>query len=266
MYRIAVVTVSYNSDKMLKKTMESVLAQTYSELEYWVQDGGSTDNTLFLLEDYKKKFAWAGIKYGFISGKDNGIYNAMNKSLDYIEADYVMFLNCGDYLANNHIITDIFTEKELNDIDIIYGNYYRYIDEYERLIRPSNIEMIKKYMIVTHQAIFTRTSLLRERNYDESYKIAADHDFYLEMYLKNKRFLYMDISIVYFEVNGISQKNAMITHLDRNRLLFSHGCISRVKYIVRTIMTPYICLKKWIVRMMPLKIRCIRYRKCTYEI
>lgn len=249
--KAAVVTVSYNSQENIERTIKSVLSQDFSDFEYWIQDGGSSDGTLEIIEKYKERFEKKNIKYNFVSERDEGIFDAMNKSIKRIQAEFVIFLNCGDFFTSSHVLANVFEKNDLEDIDIIYGNYYRYGKEYRRKIISEEPYKIMQRMICSHQAIFTRTALLCERNYNTEYKMAADYDFYLEMYLAGKHYKYMDMEFVYFEVSGISQKNARQTQKERLSIQLKHKCITEAQYKKQRLRIPVVCLKKWILGILP---------------
>lgn len=257
--KIAIVTVVFNSKQDIGKTIESVLRQDYEDFEYIIQDGGSTDGTIQIAEKFKKKFMRKNIRYSIYVEKDEGIYDAMNKAILKIDSVYVLFLNAGDFLAKEDILSNIFTQFRNGFPDIIYGNYYNYYNYYRKKVDALSIENITKRMVCTHQAILTKCDLLKERPYNTEYKMVADYDFYLQMYLNGKIFKKIDIEIVYFEVDGTSQKNARLTQLERLSIMYKYGYISSKKYKFRQIISWYLYLKKMIIRLMPIKIRFGEY-------
>lgn len=225
MLSVAVVTVTYNAEAGLRKTIDSVLAQSYGKLEYWIMDGESSDATIAIAEGYKSEFEKKKIPYQIISQADNGIFDAMNRSLSFIHSDYVIFLNAEDFFASGEVIESIFRNRLHTNSDVIYGNYYAYSKNKRKRYVSRSASELPKHMICTHQAIFTKTALLRERNYDIQYKMTADYDFYLYMYLQRKVFEKIDIEIVYFDIAGASQRNAKLAQMERVRLLIENGCI-----------------------------------------
>jgi len=122
--KISIVTVTYNNFEIIEQTIKSVLNQNYSDLEYIVIDGGSTDGTLKILDRYKSKF-----KY-FKSSKDKGVYDAMNKGIAQASGDLIGFVNGGDFIYENtlHNINELFAKQKSNflfsvaDIDYIDNN------------------------------------------------------------------------------------------------------------------------------------------------
>lgn len=257
--KIAVITVVFNAKKNIEKTIESVLKQGYVDFEYMIQDGGSTDGTIQLAENYKTKFNEKGIKYTIYVEKDEGIYDAMNKAVLKANSDYVLFLNAGDFLASEDILSKISVELETNFPDIVYGNYYNYYKNYRKRVVSLEVENLTKRMVCTHQAILTKSDLLKQRPYSTEYKMAADYDFYIQMYLSGKIYKRLNWEIVYFAVDGVSQKKAKLTQLERLSILYKYGYITNRKYRLRKIISVYLSLKKAAIRRIPSKIRFGEY-------
>lgn len=265
MIKVSVVTVTYNAEKYISRTIESVLIQDYPQLEYIIVDGKSLDNTIKIIEKYNDLFVDKGIKFRYISEKDNGIFDAMNKSLSLLESDYVLFLNAGDYLVDGKTIKKVFMKIFDCNADIIYGNYYVYSkNKRKKIISEPTMELSKK-MICTHQAIFTKICCLKERPYNTNYKMAADYDFYLEMFKKGKIFLKVDIPIVYFDIAGVSQTMAEITQNEKISIQLQQGCISKLEYDNRKKKVKFICYRKKLIQLLPDFIRFYSYDEMSKE-
>ena len=261
MISVAIVTVVYNAEKDIEITMNSVLNQKYKNLEYVIMDGGSNDNTMPIISDYKSHFEKKNITLKVISEKDYGIYNAMNNSLRHIDSEYVLFLNAGDYFTNGDVISAIFKTPKILQYDIIYGDFFYYFKNYRKYAKSKHYTLLPNQMISTHQSFFIRTKLLQDRQYDEKYKMAADYDFLLDMYLKGKSFLYMDIPVVYFMANGISQRRSLITQKEVLDIRYQYIDISKFNRIMFLFNIPLICVKKGILSILPPKIRYMTYEK-----
>ncbi len=254
---ISVVTVSFNACEELRKTIESVYAQTTSKFEYIVIDGGSEDGTLDLLKKYEELFTERGIKYYYVSEKDNGIYDAMNKSLYSTEGDYVHFLNAGDLFYNEYVLEDFFGKIDTDD-EIIYGNYCLFHKEFYKIIHSKEPKYLNDGMPCTHQAFFIKTKLIMDTKYNTEYKMAADYDFFLSMYQNGVRFKHINLIVVNFAVSGLSQKKAKTTQEDKFLIKYRHNLISEKEYEKRKLKIFFICLKKWIISVTP---DFIRFRK-----
>lgn len=119
--KISVITVCFNVDNSIEKTMLSVLCQTYTDIEYIIVDGESTDNTMTIVNQVITRFPNAKTKV--FSGKDNGIYDAMNKAIGLASGEWLNFMNSGDVFANNHILEDIVLSGLMNKASFIYSDF-----------------------------------------------------------------------------------------------------------------------------------------------
>lgn len=203
--KISIITVCYNSEKTIEETIRSVVKQTYQNIEYIIIDGASNDKTLEIIEKYKNKIAV------FISEKDSGIYNAMNKGIEHSTGDILYFLNANDYLFDKNVIADIVEKfNKTKDASIVYGALAT-INEDNTLYTESKVEDIDKIFFmngncICHQCIFYKRILFSELGlYDESYKITADYDFNVKALVKNKfKYSTIDRTIVKFTLGGYS--------------------------------------------------------------
>ena len=211
MVSIAIVTVTYNAEQDIEKTLNSVVIQDYPNIHYYVLDGKSTDNTLNILMRYKTLFSNAGMDYLVTCKRDHGIFDAMNASLEFINEDYVLFLNAGDYLADVHVISYVENYLNQNECDICYGDFYAYNNNKRKKAIAREAFELPDGMMTAHQAIFTKVDLLRKHKYQTKYSMAADYHFYLNMFLLGKKFLHFHKIIVYFQIGGISQRKAKLT-------------------------------------------------------
>ena len=173
----SIITITYNASRWLERTILSVLSQSYSNVEYIIIDGGSTDGTVDIIKQYA-----SGIAY-WVSEKDGGIYDAMNKGLRKASGDYVWFINAGDTLYTSDTLQRIVSliEKKKNLPDIIYGET-AIVDENgcslgrRRLKAPGKLswKSFRMGMKVCHQSFVAKREIAPE--YDLSYRYSADFD------------------------------------------------------------------------------------------
>ena len=180
MTKFSIITCTYNADKVLERTLESVAEQVYPYYEHIIMDGASSDRTLPLAQQYAEKDQRVIIH----SEKDYGLYDAMNKALNLVTGDYVVFLNAGDKLFNETTLEDIAEKlKYGNKPSVIYG-YTDIVDNAgvflhpRRLQPPRNLtwQSFKWGMLVCHQAFYARADLAKKTPYDNTYKYSADVD------------------------------------------------------------------------------------------
>jgi glycosyltransferase involved in cell wall biosynthesis len=204
--KISIVTVTYNNFEIIEQTIKSVLNQNYSDLEYIVIDGGSTDGTLKILDRYKSKF-----KY-FKSSKDKGVYDAMNKGIAQASGDLIGFVNGGDFIYENtlHNINELFAKQKSNflfsvaDIDYIDNNNNivgtKICRSKEQILKKKYIEMP-----TNHLGIFVPLKAFKEHGlFDLRFKYRADFLFVLKLMREGYEPLNIRKKIGAFRLGGIS--------------------------------------------------------------
>lgn len=227
--KVSIVTVCYNAANEIKRTMDSVLSQTSNEYEYIIVDGASADETCDLVKSYKNKFEMKNITFHFISEPDSGIYDAMNKSLKHCSGDWVVFMNAGDYFYSNNTICSILLSDYDSNTSVLYGGVVK-VDLKSNLTAkeaPSDIENILKAMPFCHQSSFVRLSEICNRGFDLNFKIAADYDLFLDLYLQGKVFSKLNIYVSYFELGGISSMNKLKLYDDFLDVKHKYGLVNK---------------------------------------
>lgn len=179
MQKITIITVNYNHADGLMKTWNSVYNQDYGNIEYIVIDGGSSDHSKTFLEKNSGRAKNRFDHYFWISERDKGIYDGMNKGLGMATGDYCLFLNSGDYLVDNNVLSLLFDKTILNE-DLIIGRQ-KFINERGRITKGWRIdenEMDERFLwnnTLPHQATFIKTAVLKEiGGYDLKYPVCAD--------------------------------------------------------------------------------------------
>ena len=201
---ITVITVVYNDVNGLKKTIESVINQSYHLIEYLIIDGGSTDGTIETIKNYDKNIS------KWLSEPDKGIYDAMNKGIDMATGDWVIFMNAGDWFYNNDVIGNIF-KKLHKDTQLIYGNHEVVYDTYIKVKKAKPESELWKGMICSHQSLFVKAELLKENKFNYlSYSIVADYHFMFNSWISNLKFQYVNTRVACYQSGGISE-NKLIT-------------------------------------------------------
>lgn len=219
--KISVVTICRNEIKGIQRTLDSVFNQTFKNFEYLVIDGNSSDGTKELIQGQAEKISY------FISEADSGIYNAMNKALKKAQGEYVIFINGGDALASNDVFEKIFNIPE-NSADIIYGDMWIEQDNKATLGRsPDKVTLGHLfYSTLWHPVSFIKLSLFKNfGHYDETLKIAADYDFFLNAIGKNK----VTTQKVNFPVSRFNTKGVGSDPVNRDKVEFERN-LSQKKY------------------------------------
>ena len=248
--KISIITVVFNDVANILSTMDSVINQNYKHIEYIIIDGKSTDGTKEAIESHIKKIAHitqignanypndfyleahkkdnATFAFKFLSQKDSGIYDAMNKGIDLATGAWCNFMNSGDRFYNSTAIFRIFKayskyRKEGGGrIGIIYGDSEIIYDSTNRKILKSTTTNHKYRHHFIHQAAFIDATIMKYYKYDVRFKIAGDTDFFTRCYNNKERFLHFDEIIISFNVEGVSSKLSF--------LMFKEDCVIGFKY------------------------------------
>lgn len=192
MIKFTLITITYNAEPVLLRTLDSVLNQDWRMVEHIIIDGASTDGTFQMAKDYMERSYASGNGHDvrIVSEPDNGIYDAMNKGLAQASGDYICFLNAGDALPSADTLSAIVRQSGITpglpgqafpavlygDTHVVDGNghfLYR-----RRLSPPENLtwRSFRHGMLVCHQAFYARTDIARQVPYDLSYRYSADVD------------------------------------------------------------------------------------------
>jgi glycosyltransferase involved in cell wall biosynthesis len=189
---ISIVTLTYNSEKTLERTIQSVISQQFNNYEYLIIDGNSSDSTLDIIEKYKEYLSY------WISEPDNGIYDAMNKSLNYVRGQWILFLGSDDILLESLKDISSFLKE---DNTIYYGNAFFTRDQIKYCGKFNTLKITRKN--ICHQAIFYSRSVFDEYKYDTKFKLLADYNLNLLLWSdKRFRFSYIPYTVSVFNQYG----------------------------------------------------------------
>ena len=231
---LSVITVVYNNVKHIERTLKSVINQTYSDIEFIVIDGASTDGTLNTIEKYRSDIDI------LISEPDKGIYDAMNKGLKIASGEYVIFMNSGDEFYGNTTVEQVFRTSAF--ADIYYGET-EMLDENlvnqglrrHRIPEQLNIKSFRYGMSVSHQAIIIKKSIVK--NYDSKYQLSADIDWILDAITKAQKIVNTQLVIAKYLMGGMSKKRHLQSLKERYQIfknyygflpnLFNHVVIAK---------------------------------------
>lgn len=195
---VSIITVVFNDVINIEKTITSVINQTYKNIEYIIVDGGSTDGTVDVIKKYEQYIAC------WISEPDKGIYDAMNKGIGIATGDFINFMNSGDTFYKPNTIEQLFSVADIS-AGVIYGdtNVLMDIGDFIKLGKPVTS---KNYMPFCHQAVFVLTAIAKKLNFETSYKICADREFFFRIHkYGNVKYCYCSVVICNYEgESGVS--------------------------------------------------------------
>lgn len=212
---VSIIIATYNSGATLKRALESVKTQHYDEWECIIVDGDSSDNTI----DIVKLFQFSDNRFRYISEKDNGIYDALNKGIKLAKGEWIYVLGSDDVLTKDGIESLINHAK--NEDDIIYGNVFT--------INPSGKigqSYSKKYtclnhtMMGSHQGMIMRKNIIEKLNgFNCLYKIWADFDLVQRAYLNHCCFSKVNTFVAYFNMTGLSNSQRLFKDTEKYHIL-----------------------------------------------
>lgn len=234
--KVSVVTVSYNCEEEIKKTIESVLAQDNVSIEYWIIDGVSTDRTLSVAESYRDQMLEKGIEYHLISEKDDGIYEAMNKGARLATGDVIGFLNCGDYYEKGTLKTVVKTFGDTG-CDLMFGAIRILRQDGSFFVKKGKLRKYQTSRDWNHPTTFVKTELLKENPFLNK-GIHDDYGFYLKMVSQGRKIVVLDQVLANFCLGGISNKKSLAMAkkriMDRYRYCYRMNGYGR-RYLVECV-------------------------------
>lgn len=220
MKKVTIITVNYNNCHGLERTINSVALQSYSDMEYIIIDGGSTDKSVDIIKRNESVVSF------WVSEKDNGIYNAMNKGIGFAHGEYLLFLNSGDYFVDRNVLSRIFDNSLNVNEDLLIGRQ-RFIDikNNKKGISPKlyvdeiNMEFFLSSTL-PHQSTFIKRSLFDMCGvYDETYRVCADWVFWVKSVIENNCAMrILPFAVSYMEDGGVSSDMDKC-HKDMSRFL-----------------------------------------------
>lgn len=225
---LSVITVVYNNRDTIEQTIQSVLNQTYKNIEYLIVDGGSTDGTLDVIKKYDGQISY------WHSEPDNGIYDAMNKGIRMAIGDYICLLNADDWFDINAamIVADEIRKCEIagSRKDIYYAMARVINSDGETVdIQGATVHILNRSSIA-HQTCFVSKEIYSKSLYDTSYKSAADYDFFCRMKREGAKFHFIEKIIVNYRLGGMSDSAFGLR--ETYKIRYKNGYIGFINYLI----------------------------------
>jgi glycosyltransferase involved in cell wall biosynthesis len=225
----SIITVTYNAGSVLERTIHSVMAQTYQQLEYIIVDGASKDNTMALVEQYRERI------HQVVSEPDKGLYDAMNKGISMATGDYLCFLNAGDCFHEAETLHKMVAALPSGELpDVLYGDT-ALVDanghflKMRRLFPPEKLDWksFRQGMLVCHQAFFARRALVEP--YDLHYRFSADFDWCIRVMKSARSLQHTHLILIDYLDEGMTTRNRSASLKERFRIMSRHyGLLSTV--------------------------------------
>lgn len=210
--KISIVTATYNSDKYLRSTIESIFQQTYSEIEYILVDGGSKDSTLDIVKEYEPQFKG---RLRWISEPDKGLYDALNKGFKMATGEVVGILNSDDFFTSNNVIDLVSKAFKSNSCDAVYGDiHFVNEDNLDKCVRYYSSAIFRRSLmrigfIPAHPTFYVYKDKFEKLGYYKTdYKIAADFELLLRfIYVNRIHIKYIPLDFVTMRTGGMSTES-----------------------------------------------------------
>ena len=215
MAKYTIITINYNNGKELRRTIESVINQSFRDVEYIIIDGGSTDDSVDIIKQYAEHIDF------WISERDRGVYNAMNKGLGRAHGEFVIFMNSGDSFYSPNVIEEI--DRQISDTDILFGNVCDSASGkvYGGIKAGSEVTFLTlKKEILCHQGTFYRRAIFERHPYDESLKLIADWKVNVQaIVFDNCKVKVVDTIIANYDLTGMSSTQSKLHAEERQKVM-----------------------------------------------
>jgi glycosyltransferase involved in cell wall biosynthesis len=218
---ISIITINYNNADGLERTIQSVLLQENVQIEYIIIDGGSTDDSVKIIRRFSEKISY------WVSEKDRGVYDAMNKGISQAKGDYLLFLNSGDFLISGHVLSKLFGGTK-NGADIVYGDLkVRTNVTLNSITFPDELpfSFVRTHSLPHPATLIKRELFQKVGLYDIKLKIAADWKFFmLALYKHNTSYFHVPEFITEYNLDGISSQpqNMPIITAEKDAVMKEH--------------------------------------------
>ena len=254
--KVSIITICYNNERDIRATIESVVNQSYKDIEYIIKDGGSNDGTLNIVNEYKDKIS------KIISCQDKGIYDAINQGIQASSGDIVGLVHSGDRLHDENVISSLVNVFQKTDADLVYGSS-KAVNENENVVRVNIGKKFRKSIITngwvpSHMGIYVRKSCLDNYGlYRLDIGYAADYEWmirYLYKHADEITIVGIRDFVVKFAMGGTSTQNIKAVIEEKQRVALNKS------WIVNGLTPPrFIAYKKWLVKI-PMYIKALFYK------
>lgn len=246
MIKFSIITCTYNASEVLQRTLDSVMSQTWGQIEHIIVDGASKDSTMAMAEAYRRRSAEEETEHDIIikSEPDRGLYDAMNKGLQLATGDYVVFLNAGDVLPTDETLENI--SNDVNERSdgrlpaVLYGDT-NIVDNNGELLRPRRLvppddlswRSFRHGMLVCHQAFYVSTDIAKAEPYNLKYRFSADVDWCIRVMKRAEKeglpLLRLPEVVVNYLDGGMTNKNHRASLIERFNVMSHHyGLMSTI--------------------------------------
>lgn len=240
--KISIITIVYNGIDGIKSTIESVLNQNYTNLEFIVIDGNSSDGTQKVVEQFLNNISF------FVSERDHGISDAFNKGIKHATGDLIGLVNAGDILAPNaliHVSNAYNSLERKNHQFVLHGNIQMGIPQ-GKVYRPFDLRTFSYQMAVWHPTAFVGRNIYEIFQYRTDFKIAMDYDLFSRLYAHGVAFSHINETLVYMDLKGLSNKNAIFGFKE---VMYASRINFKIPYLITLMYFYYRCTLFYLIKL-----------------
>ncbi len=257
--KISIITATYNSGATLRDTIESVLSQNSPNWQHVIVDGGSKDNTVEIIKEYEPRYQG---RLKWISERDKGLYDAMNKGIAMADGDVIGILNSDDFYSSKDVLSRVVSELSNYDIDAVYGDiHFVDDDDLNTSVRYYSSKFFRRWMMKmgyqpAHPSFYCKKSIYDKYGYfDIEFKVAADFENMLRfIYINKIKTKYLNFDFVTMRTGGAST-NGLQSHRriisDHYHAFKKHGLVSG--YILDFVRYPFKLIELAASKLLPQK-------------
>lgn len=218
---VGIITVAYNSEKCIRKAIESVLGQTYPHIEYTIVDGLSKDNTVAVAKEYEEKFRQKGYTYRIVSEKDNGIYDAMNKGIRMASGELIGMINSDDWYEPIAVETAVKAYQE-DPYDLFYADINLIRADGTVIVKHSRMDRFPSSRHWNHPTTFITKKAYEEQGLYKNETIYDDFDLVLRMRRAGKKVCIKNVVLANFKTGGVSNEKSLKKCLQRCKFRYQY--------------------------------------------
>ena len=238
---ISIITVVYNGAKTLEQTIQSVLNQSYTNIEYIIIDGGSTDGTLDIIKKHEKDISF------WVSEPDKGLYDAMNKGISYAKGELIGMINSDDWYELNAVELIVECYIKNPGKSIFHGDRYDVLEDGSRKVKKFNSSRFKFIyygMTYNHPSMFVHKKIYKNELYNINLQALSDYEFVLKQYIKEpENFMYLPETYVNYRLDGVSSQISMFTAIKEGFIIkknagmnvFQNAVSVLIRILIKTI-------------------------------
>lgn len=234
--KVSIITICYNSEQHLEQTILSVKNQSYSNIEYIIIDGGSTDNTINIIKKHELSISH------YISESDNGISDAFNKGISLATGEIIGTINSDDWYEPDAVLKIVNSYQSI-PCDVIHGNVQYWQDDQKNYLFSANHKLLSDEMTINHMSCFVSNKTYKKHGkFLLDFKYSMDYELMLRFYLNKCNFIYIDQTISNMRLDGVSDRYWYKAHIEscKAKIINGQSKFFAILYLCKQIIRCYV--------------------------